>query len=60
MGGGSKLAQPSKTEERKKKMSRKEKTQVAKITVFLTSIFVIFLSVSYAFINMTLKEQEGK
>ena len=35
-------------------MSRKEKTQVAKITVFLTSIFVIFLSVSYAFINMTL------
>ena len=35
-------------------MSRKEKRQVTKITVFLTSIFVIFLSVTYAFINVTL------
>ena len=53
-GGGSKLAQPSKAEERKKQMSRKEKKQVAKITIFLTSVFVIFLSVTYAFINITL------
>ena len=43
-----------KRKEETKKMSRKEKRQVTKITVFLTSIFVIFLSVTYAFINVTL------
>ena len=32
----------------------KEKRKVAKITVLITSIFVIFLSVTYAFINMSL------
>jgi len=38
------------------KMSEKQKKmQVAKISVFITSIFVIFLSVSYAFINLTLQ-----
>ena len=31
-----------------------KKRQVAKITVFITSIFVIFMSVTYAFINQTL------
>ncbi len=35
-------------------MNRKEKRQIAKITIFLTSIFVIFLSVTYAFINVTI------
>jgi len=38
------------------KMSEKQKKiQVAKISVFITSIFVIFLSVTYAFINLTLQ-----
>ncbi len=32
----------------------KKKIQVAKISIFITSIFVIFLSVTYAFINLTL------
>jgi len=37
-------------------MSEKQKKiQVAKISVFITSIFVIFLSVTYAFINLTLQ-----
>ncbi len=36
-------------------MSEKEKRgQVTKISVFITSIFVIFISISYAFINQTL------
>ena len=34
-------------------MNRNRK-QVTKISIFITSIFVIFLSVTYAFINMTL------
>ena len=33
----------------------KNKKQVAKITVFITSIFIIFMSVSFAFINLTLQ-----
>ncbi len=33
---------------------KNKKKQIAKITVFITSIFVIFLSVTYAFINLTL------
>jgi len=37
-------------------MSEKQrKRQVIKISVFITSIFVIFLSVTYAFINFTLQ-----
>ena len=32
---------------------KRKKRQIAKISVFITSIFVIFLSVTYAFINMT-------
>jgi len=37
-------------------MSEKQKKiQVAKISIFITSIFVIFLSVTYAFINVTLQ-----
>lgn len=32
----------------------KERKQIAKITVFITSLFVIFLSVTYAFINQTI------
>jgi len=37
-------------------MSEKQrKIQVIKISVFITSIFVIFLSVTYAFINLTLQ-----
>jgi len=37
-------------------MSEKQKKiQVAKISVFITSIFAIFLSVTYAFINLTLQ-----
>ncbi len=36
------------------KMKKENRKQVAKITVFLTSIFVIFLSVTYAFINVTI------
>jgi len=32
---------------------KEKKKQIAKISVFITSIFVIFLSVTYAFINMT-------
>ncbi len=36
-------------------MSEKEKKkQIAKISIFITSIFVIFLSITYAFINLTL------
>jgi len=35
-------------------MEQNKKKQVAKISVFITSIFVIFLSITYAFINMTL------
>ncbi len=35
-------------------MEKNQKRQVAKIAVFITSIFVIFLSVTYAFINVTL------
>ncbi len=34
---------------------RQKKIQVAKISIFITSIFVIFLSVTYAFINVTLQ-----
>ena len=33
----------------------KNKKQVAKIAIFITSIFIIFLSISYAFINLTLE-----
>ena len=33
----------------------KNKKQVAKISVFITSIFIIFISISYAFINLTLQ-----
>lgn len=37
-------------------MSEQEKRkQVVKISIFITSIFVIFLSISYAFINQTLR-----
>jgi len=35
-------------------MSKNKKNQVAKISVFITSIFIIFLSITYAFINMTI------
>ena len=35
-------------------MNKKQKRQVAKISVFITSVFVIFLSVTYAFINLTI------
>jgi len=35
-------------------MDKNYKKQVAKISIFITSIFIIFLSVSYAFINQTL------
>ncbi len=35
-------------------MEKENKKQIAKITVFLTSIFIIFLSVTYAFINVTI------
>ena len=35
-------------------MKDSQKRQIAKITVFITSIFVIFMSVTYAFINVTL------
>ncbi len=35
-------------------MKKENKKQIAKITVFLTSIFIIFLSVTYAFINVTI------
>ncbi len=35
-------------------MKKENRKQVAKITIFLTSIFVIFLSVTYAFINLTI------
>ena len=31
------------------------KKQIIKITVFITSIFIIFMSVSFAFINLTLE-----
>jgi len=34
---------------------KQKKRQVIKISVFITSIFVIFLSVTYAFINLTLQ-----
>jgi len=34
-------------------MDKNQKKQVAKISVFITSVFVIFLSVTYSFINMT-------
>ena len=35
-------------------MKKENKKQIAKITIFLTSIFIIFLSVTYAFINVTI------
>ncbi len=35
-------------------MRKENKKQIAKITIFLTSIFVIFLSITYAFINVTI------
>ncbi len=35
-------------------MEKTKTKQVAKIAVFITSVFVIFLSVTYAFINVTL------
>ncbi len=34
-------------------MNKNQKGQIAKITIFLTSVFVIFLSITYAFINVT-------
>ncbi len=34
----------------------KKKEGIAKIAIFITSVFVIFLSVTYAFINVTLSE----
>ena len=34
---------------------KKDKKQIIKITVFITSIFIIFMSVSFAFINLTLQ-----
>ena len=33
---------------------KNNKRQVAKITVFITSIFVIFMSITYAFVNQVL------
>jgi len=36
-------------------IEKQKKRQVIKISVFITSIFVIFLSVTYAFINLTLQ-----
>jgi len=33
---------------------KKKNLQIAKISVFITSLFVIFLSVTYAFINLTI------
>ena len=33
---------------------KNKKRQVAKISVFITSIFVIFMSITYAFITQTL------
>lgn len=36
-------------------MEKEKRKQIAKITVFITSIFIIFLSISYAFINLTLE-----
>lgn len=35
-------------------MNKNKRRQVAKISVFITSVFVIFLSITYAFISMTL------
>ncbi len=35
-------------------MKKENKKQIAKITVFLTSIFIILLSITYAFINVTI------
>jgi len=32
---------------------KRKRKQIAKISVFITSVFVIFLSITYAFINMT-------
>lgn len=34
-------------------MSDNKKKQIAKITVFITSIFILFLSITYAFMNQT-------
>ncbi len=34
--------------------NKKKKIQAAKISIFITSVFVIFLSVTYAFVNLTL------
>jgi len=34
-------------------MDKKQKRKVAKISIFITSVFIIFLSISYAFINQT-------
>jgi len=36
-------------------MEKNKRKQIAKITVFITSIFIIFMSVSFAFINLTLQ-----
>ena len=36
-------------------MEKQKKRQIAKITVFITSIFIIFMSISFAFINLTLQ-----
>ena len=33
---------------------KEKKRKIAKVSIFITSIFVIFLSVTYAFINQTL------
>lgn len=35
-------------------MGQEKRKQVVKISIFITSIFVIFLSISYAFINQTI------
>ncbi len=37
---------------------KKRNQQIAKISVFITSLFVIFLSVTYAFINLTIGEEK--
>jgi len=37
------------------KMEKANKKQIAKISIFITTIFIIFMSVSFAFINLTLQ-----
>lgn len=44
----------SKVEVWKMKEKNQKKKQIVKIAIFITSIFIIFISISYAFINQTL------